>query len=136
MKILVVEPNYAPYEKEIDGLKEMQAIVGGAIEPIYPFAEKVAVVCNDEGLINGLPFNRSMAGGYGGVFGTFFVCGLGEEDFISLTPEQMEHYEKHFHSAEILLAVNGNEPVTMKVPPKEIGKPAKDKNRENPHERG
>lgn len=119
MKILVVEPDYAPYEAEINGLKEMQATVGGSIEAIYPFSEKVAVVCNDEGLINGLPFNRSMEGGYGGVFGTFFVCGLGEEDFISLTPAQIEHYKQHFHKAEILPAINGDEPVTMKVPPLE-----------------
>lgn len=119
MKTLVVEPDYAPYETEINGLNEMQATVGGMIEAIYPFQEKVAVVCSDEGLINGLPFNRSMEGGYGGVFGTFFVCGLDEQDFISLTPAQTEHYKKHFHKAEILLAINGNEPVTMKVPPLE-----------------
>ena len=29
MNVLVVEPGMAPYEKEIDGLKDMQAIVGG-----------------------------------------------------------------------------------------------------------
>ena len=36
MKILVVEPEKAPYEREIsDDLHEMQEVVGGLIEPVY-----------------------------------------------------------------------------------------------------
>ena len=119
MNVLVVEPEMAPYEKEINGLSEMQGVVGGLIEAIYPFEAPVAVVCNEEGIIQNLPFNRSMEGGYGAVFGTFFVCGLGEEDFCSLTPEQMETYRKKFHKAEILLGVRGNEAITLKVEPKQ-----------------
>lgn len=119
MNVLVVEPDYAPYEKEINGLPEMQATVGGKIQAIYPFEEQVAVVCNDDGIGMGLPFNRSMDRGYGGVFGTFFVCGLGEESFTSLTPEQMARYKQKFHQAEILLGAKGNDAITMKVPPKQ-----------------
>ena len=119
MNVLVVEPGYLPYEKEIldsaDHLEQMQAIVGGLIEPIYPYHQEVAIVCNEEGLINGLPFNRSVPGGYGGVFGTFFICGLGEEDFCSLPPELMERFKKEFRNSEILLGFDGNEAVTLKV---------------------
>lgn len=119
MNVLVVEPGYLPYEKEIkdgaDHLEQMQAIVGGLIEPIYPYHEEVAIVCNEEGLINGLPFNRSVPGGYGGVFGTFFVCGLGEEDFCSLPPHLMERFKKEFKHSEILLGFDGNEAVTLRV---------------------
>ena len=119
MNVLVVEPGYLPYEKEIqdgtDHLEQMQAIVGGLIEPIYPYHEEVAIVCNEEGLINGLPFNRSVPGGYGGVFGTFFICGLGEEDFCSLPPDLMERFKKEFRNSEILLGFDGNEAVTWKV---------------------
>ena len=75
MKILVVEPGTIPYEKEINGLEEMQATVGGLITAIYPFEERVAIVGNDESLLLGLEFNRSIEGGYGGIFGPFFVCG-------------------------------------------------------------
>ena len=119
MDVLVVEPGYAPYEKSINGLEEMQATVGGLIQAIYPYEEPVALVCNEEGLLLGLDFNRSVPGGYGGIVGTFFICGLGEEDFCSLTPQQMEKYRKEYHNAEILLGVRGNEPVTIKVPPKQ-----------------
>lgn len=132
MKVLMVEPGHAPYEKELNGLHDMQAAVGGMIEAIYPFEDKVAVVCNDEGLINGLPFNRSVPSGYGGVFGAFFVCGVGDEDFCSLTPEQMATYKKQFHNAEILLGVKGNDPITMKVPPIEKGKQSREKDRGAP----
>ena len=124
MKVLVVESGFAPFEKEINGLSQMQETVGGLIQAIYPFEEEVAVVCNEEGILLGMPFNRSMEGGYGGVFGTFFVCGLGEEDFCSLTPEQMETYRRKFRHAEILLGIRGNDPVTLKVQPKQ--RPAPD----------
>ena len=73
MNVLVVEPGYLPYEKEINGLEEMQATVGGYIQAIYPYEEPVAIVCNEEGILEGLDFNRSVPGGYGGVFGTFFT---------------------------------------------------------------
>ena len=72
MDVLVVEPGYAPYEKSINGLEEMQATVGGLIQAIYPYEEPVALVCNKEGLLLGLDFNRSVPGGYVGIVGTFF----------------------------------------------------------------
>ena len=138
MNVLVVEPGYLPYEKEIkdgaDHLEQMQAIVGGLIEPIYPYHEEVAIVCNEEGLINGLPFNRSVPGGYGGVFGTFFICGLGEEDFCSLPPKLMERFKKEFKNSEILLGFDGNEAVTLKVSsqPRPHDTPPHEKSHTNP----
>lgn len=134
----MVEPGYLPYEKEIqdgaDHLEQMQAIVGGLIEPIYPYHEEVAIVCNEEGLINGLPFNRSVPGGYGGVFGTFFICGLGEEDFCSLPPDLMERFKKEFRNSEILLGFDGNEAVTLKVSsqPKPHDTPPHEKSHRSP----
>ena len=118
MNVLVVEPGMAPYEKEINGLKEMQATVGGLITASYPYKEPVAIVSNDESIFEGMPFNRSIEGGYGGIFGTFFVCGLNEDKFCSLTPEQMEHYKQKYLKAEVLIALNGNKPFTFKVDPR------------------
>ncbi len=47
MKVLVVEPRGLPYEKEVpDELEDLQAIVGGHIQAIYPFKDHVALVCN------------------------------------------------------------------------------------------
>lgn len=36
----------------------MQKIVGGWTEVVYPYQEKVCLVCNDESSINGMPCNR------------------------------------------------------------------------------
>ena len=119
MNVLMVEPGMAPYEKELNGLKEMQAAVGGLITAIYPFEEPVAIVANDEGILLEMEFNRSVEGGYGGIFGPFFVCGLTEDSFCSLTPEQMERYKKKFHHAEILLGARCNDLITMKVKPQQ-----------------
>ena len=132
MKVLMVEPGFAPYEAEINGLREMQQAVGGLIQAIYPFEEQVGVICNEEGIINGLPFNRSMPGGYEGVFGNFFVCGLGEEDFCSLTPEQMQKYKKLFHNSEILLGTNEKGLVTLKIESRIKGKKTPEKQRDTP----
>lgn len=131
MNVLVVEPGYLPYEKEINGLSEMQATVGGYIQAIYPYEDPVAIVCDEEGLLKDYDFNRSVEGGYGGVFGTFFVCGLSEDNFCSLNPEQMKHYKEKFKNAEILLGVKGTEPITLKVeayPKQPTGKTDKGKN--------
>ena len=129
MNVLVVEPGTLPYEKEINGLQEMQELVGGLIDAIYPYDDPVALVCNDEGLLLGLPFNRSVEGGYGGICGTFFVCGLGEDNFASLNPELMEKYREKFRRAEILLGVKGNTPITFKTEAKPKARPEKPKPR-------
>ena len=58
MQILVVEPGKTPVITEIGGsLNEMQKIVGGTIQAVYPFPEEVALVCNDEGKFLWLPMN-------------------------------------------------------------------------------
>ena len=123
MTVVIVKPGYAPYEAEINGLDEMQGVVGGMIQAIYPFEDRAAVVCNDEGILLGMPYNRSVPGGYGG---------LGEEDFCSLTPEQVKSYKKEFHCAEILIGATGNTPITMKVQPKAVGSPGQEKSRNDP----
>ena len=120
MTVLMVEPGYEPYEKTIPNtLAAKQELVGGLITAIYPYEEMVAIVANDEGILLGMDFNRSVEGGYGGVFGPFFVCGLTEDSFCSLPPDQMERFKKKFHKAEILVGFCGNEPVTLKVEPKQ-----------------
>lgn len=114
MLVLIVEPEKAPVAKEISGsLKEMQEIVCGYIQAIYPFEEQVALVCNEEGLIMGLPANRGLRNREGFLYniicGTFFLCGAPAESdhFTSLTTEQIEKFEKLFHTPEIFVQAEG-----------------------------
>ena len=93
MRILVVEPGKQPEEREIDGsLESMQQIVGGLIQAIYPFDDTVALICNDEGKLLGLPWNRVVD--YDIIAGTFFLCDAppDAESFESLTAEQLRLY--------------------------------------------
>ena len=115
MHILVVEPERKPEPREITGtLESMQDIVGGLIQAVYPFDEPVALVCNDEGKINGLQANRGLWDRDGQIYdivcGTFFLCGApGDSDnFTSLTAEQIEQYKKRFHTPEIFLGMDGH----------------------------
>ena len=112
MKVLIVEPEKTAYEAEIgDSLKDMQNVVGGRIEAVYPYEEPVAIVCNDEGKLDGLPLNRALRNDTGNVYdivaGTFFVCGLDEDSFASLSPEHMEKFMGEFRDPEVFMRVNG-----------------------------
>ena len=114
MTVLVVEPGYAPYEKTIPHeLHAMQEIVGGLITAVYPYDEPVGIIAEKASA------GASIEGGYGGLVGPFFVCGLTEDSFCSLPPDQMERFKKKFYKAEILLGFRGDEPVTLKVEPKQ-----------------
>ena len=111
MKVLVVEPLKAPYVKEIRGdLKSLQTIVGGLIEAIYPFDDpEIALICNDEGKLMGLPYNRALRDEDGRIYdvvaGTFFLCRAraGSEDFEGLTEGQVEFCMGRFKHPEIYL---------------------------------
>ncbi|MCI5515257.1 MAG: DUF3846 domain-containing protein, partial [Oscillospiraceae bacterium] len=59
--VLLVEPGKYPREIKIENtLKAMQDIVGGYIERFMMFEDDVAVICNEEGKMNGMPLNRAV----------------------------------------------------------------------------
>lgn len=108
MKILVVAPNERPRRAEIPHtLEEMQRVVGGLIQAVYPWEDLVALVCDEEGLINGKSLNRYIMPGMV-IAGTFFICGLGEEDFTDLPDDLAEKYEQMFYHPQAFARVNNN----------------------------
>ena len=61
ISVLLVEPNKYPKMIEIDDtLEVMQTVVGGDIEEYMPFEDEVAIICNEEGKVNGLTPNRAV----------------------------------------------------------------------------
>ena len=111
MQVLVVEPGTAPYEQEIDpGLESLQHEVDGYIEALG-LDENATLICNEEGKLNGLELNRALYDERGNmtdiIAGTFLVVGSGEENFDSLTPQQMEQYKHRFRKPEVFLPLNG-----------------------------
>ena len=109
LEVVTVMPGRKPERISMPHtLEAMQEKVGGYIQAIYPYEDTVAIVCNEEGKLMGLEPNRAVRDPYTNeitdiICGPFFVCGLGEEDFCSLTEEQLIYYEKLFHSPEIFL---------------------------------
>ena len=109
MRVLIVEPLKAPYTADIDGsLDSMQNIVGGLIQVIYPFVDSIALVCNDEGKLMGLPLNRPLTDCNGDIYdiiaGTFFLCAAptDSDSFDSLTEEQISKYTDHYKSQMVI----------------------------------
>lgn len=112
--VLVVEPEKVPYVKEIDpGLKSLQSEVDGWIEAVYPFEDPVAIICNEEGKMNGLPLNRALIDDDSGeiydiVAGTFLVTGLTEDNFGSLNEEQIKKFSERFRHPETFLQMGNH----------------------------
>lgn len=108
LKVLLVKPGELVKQVEIsDTLEAMQETVGGYIESYMPFEEEdVALVCNDEGKMNGLPLNRAIKDDNGEIIdvihGDFFICyaPIGSENFHSLPDELMEKYNERFRYPE------------------------------------
>lgn len=112
MKVVICEPGQKARIAEIEAnLESYQKTVDGYIEAVYPFEDPVALVCNEESKYNGNAPCRAlmMPDGdiYDIVFGTFFICGLGDCDFASLTDELAEKYQKLFQHPEVYMKVNG-----------------------------
>jgi len=110
--VLVVEPLMEPYVKEIDsGLKSLQKEVGGYIQAVYPFEEPVAIICNEEGKLNGEPLNRALRDEDGHVYdivaGTFLIAGLSEDNFCSLSQAHIEQFTQEFKAPEMFARANG-----------------------------
>lgn len=61
IRVLLVQPGKYPKEVSIgDSLESMQTVVGGYIEEYMPFEDEVAIICNEEGKMMGLPLNRAI----------------------------------------------------------------------------
>ena len=108
IKVLVVEPMKPCAVREISGLEEMQAIVGGYIQAVYPFRDEVVLVCNEEAKHLNLPYNRPLTNDrgipYDMICGTFFLAGLGAEDFVSLTEAQINKFSALYDNMVVLTA--------------------------------
>lgn len=103
---------------ELDVLKRE---VGGDVEVFYPFpSPDIAVLCNEEGKIRGLPLCRAVRDDDGSitdiVAGRFLICGVHDGEFVSL-PERDLHtaLETFFAPEEFFLS--GGEIGARPIPP-------------------
>lgn len=92
IRILVKEPG-EPWKKEQipNTLQSMQEKVGGKIETVT-VASDACIICNEEGLITGLPFNCCFMGV--DFFGTILLVGTDEDKFTDIGSIDNDYWRK------------------------------------------
>lgn len=108
LKVLLIEPEKYPKVIEIDDtLEAMQEVVGGQIEEYMPFEDEVAIICNEEGKVMGLPLNRAIYDETNKeiieiMAGKFFIAyaPIESEKFLSLPKDLADKYSEKFRYPE------------------------------------
>lgn len=122
MKVVLVEPLQNPRVIEFPHtLENMQKLVGGHIEAVYPYDDPVGVIVNEEGKLEGLPPNRVLMDDEGNPYdilcGTFFICGLGDTNFASISDELAEKYIEKFYWPEAFMGTDDGHIMWFKIMP-------------------
>lgn len=109
MRVMKVAPQKKPQLVDIENdLDSLQIAVGGYIQVIYPFNDmNVALICDEEGKMNGKKANRVLRDEEGRVYdiivGTFIVAGTTDEDFCDLSDEQIEKLSEVYGEPEYFI---------------------------------
>lgn len=99
-RIIYVQPGKDAVVTEMaQDLESIQRAVEGYYEHIY-LDDKTVILCNDEGKLKSMQGNRRYNGGKNIIVGPFVIIGIGEEDYESLSDEQIEKYMQMFGKAE------------------------------------
>lgn len=99
IEVIMVEPGKEAVMMSIgDDLESMQKAVGGMIEEYMPYEDDIAIICNEEGKISGLPLNRAITDEKGRVMdviaGPFFMAyaPIESETFLSMPDDLKDKY--------------------------------------------
>lgn len=119
--VIMVEPMKPPRMVTLnDNLESMQEAVGGWIEEYMPFPDEVALICNEEGKMNGMPLNRAIYGEDGQLLdiiaGPFFIAyaPIESENFLSLPEDLRQKYMQEFkHPQEFVMTGTGIKAIPM-----------------------
>lgn len=122
IRVLLVEPMKEPRLVTVEHtLENLQALVGGFIEAVYPWDDPVGVVCDEDGIANGKQPNRLLTDDNGNPYdvlkGTFFICGLGKEDFCSISDELAAKYADRFRWPEMFARTLGGHVLWVRLEP-------------------
>ncbi|MCL2547456.1 MAG: DUF3846 domain-containing protein [Oscillospiraceae bacterium] len=95
MRIIIVEPNKAAYEKDVTNVyHEIFRTIGGSPLVLFPYEqdESIVIICNDD-IQDIAPVNRVIFDDYGEaidvIAGIFIICATTNDgNFDNLLPEQ------------------------------------------------
>ena len=94
IKAIVKRPDemYGHMTWIINSLKNLQNAVDGYIETVT-VATDMVIICNEEGVIRGLPFNCELCGHQ--FFGTLIICGVDGDEFADI-PMTFDEWKRFF----------------------------------------
>ena len=115
IRVLFLSPGKKAEMREIEPtLESMQSQVGGMIEEYMPFDDEVALICNEEGKMNGSSLNRAVYDEHSKemieiIAGDFFIAyaPVGSENFKSLPKDLGKKYAEKFKYPERFYKQNG-----------------------------
>ena len=105
IRVIMLRPGKRATVEVIDAsLSGMQELVGGYIQAVYPFDDPVAIVCNEEGKLNGLEMNRALREALLTESGALRFKG---DDFLGHVPPRYQGIVSSLLGAMIAAAHNG-----------------------------
>ena len=118
--VLLVEPLTEPRIVTVElTLDNLQELVGGTIQAVYPWEDPVALICNDDGIAMGLPLNRMLKDEDGQIYdivhGTFFITGLSRDNFTSISDKLAEKFRKLFQYPELYMQTEDGHVYCFKI---------------------
>lgn len=109
MKVVMCRPNeYATIEDiDLDLHSLYKALDAEMIQAVYPWADPVALVCDEEGKLTGKELCRALCAEDGHIYdivaGTFVICGLRKDNFAGLSDKLAQKYLKMFECPEAFI---------------------------------
>ena len=108
IKAMLIKPGKHPeLVVAANELRAFQNLVGGNIEAVGLFDEPATIICNEEGLIGGLPINLLI--NHCPIFGQVVIVGVCGEEFCSLTDDQIDQYLEWWKAWSIISMDLGEE---------------------------
>lgn len=120
IKVLLVEPLTEPRIVTIEhALENLQNLVDGYIQAIYPWEDPVALICNEDRIAMGLPLNRMLKDEEGQIYdivhGTFFITGLSRDNFSSISEKLAEKFREMFQYPELYVRTEDGHVICFKI---------------------
>lgn len=116
IRVLLVKPMEKPRLVSVGHtLENLQKLVGGTIQAVYPWEDKVALICDDEAKLKEDTAPNRMLEDYDLIFGPFFICGLGRENFESISDEMAKKYTEKFRYPELFFRGAGGHVVRIRI---------------------
>lgn len=102
--VIFVEPEKNAVVTNIEStFEEYRKFLGGDFKQICPFEDDVALLINENEKFNNSAPNRALIINHrinDILHGSFFVCGMGEENYSSLSKDLISKYLKMFYYPE------------------------------------